>query len=91
MKECIVKRRSGVCQAYDPKKVYGSVYAACYAVHRKDTVCEKRAEKVMKKVSAFLKRKKKVTSHEVQKKLIAELRKIDKEAAFLYDTHMDIN
>jgi len=27
---CVVKHRSGICETYDERKVYGSVYAACW-------------------------------------------------------------
>ncbi len=88
---CVVKRRTGECQAYDQRKVYASVYAACYVVRRSDQDCERIAGMVARKISGFVKGKKKVASHWIKKKVEIELLKHDKDAAFMYETHKDIS
>lgn len=88
---CVVKRRTGECQPYDERKVYASIYAACYVVRRSDKDCEQIAGMVAKKISGFVKGKKKVTSQTIHRLIVKEFRKQDKDAAFMYDTHKDIS
>ena len=88
---CVIKRRTGECQPYDERKVYGSVYAACYVVRKSDKECERIAEAVAKKITGFAKGKKEITSRTIHKLVAKELHKHDKDAAFMYDTHKDIS
>ena len=86
----IVKRK-GHTELYDERKVYGSCYFACRNAH----LSEKEAEEICKKVSAgiksWVKKQKVVSSNEIFKKLIEELKKHNEDAAFLYETHRDIS
>jgi transcriptional regulator NrdR family protein len=89
---CVVKRRKrGYCQDFDEKKLYGSVYAACYIVHCTEMRCEKIAEIVTKKVSERVKKMKIITSTEILRLATRELKKHNKHAAFMYRTHRDIS
>ena len=87
---CVVKRGRKECSPFDRKKVYGSVYAACYIVHVRGRQCEKIADAVMKKVVKFVHGKKEVTSKQIANETTKELRKHSKDAAFMYETHRDI-
>ncbi len=87
---CVVKRRTGKCQKYDEKKVYGSVYAACYVVFLQPEACERTAEAVAKAVTKHIHKKKSVSSHEISKLVAKELKKRNKHAAYMYETHRDI-
>jgi transcriptional regulator NrdR family protein len=89
--KCIVKRESGECQPYDEKKIYGSVYAACFVGKMDVKGCEKTAEKVVKEVTKLVKGKKSVSSALIHKKATTALRKLHKGAALLFETHKDIN
>ena len=86
----IVKRR-GHTEIYDERKVYGSCFFACRNAH----LSEKEAEEICKKVSAaitkWIKTKKSVSSNDIFKILIQELKKHNEDAAFLYETHRDIS
>jgi len=88
---CVVKRRTGECQPYDERKVYASVYAACYVVRRDEKECERIAEAIAKKITSYVKGKKEITSHSIHILVVKEFRKHDKDAAFMYDTHKDIS
>ena len=89
---CVVKRSSsGTCAAYDERKVYGSAYAACYVVLMHEQECERIAGTVAKKVSRFVHEKKEVQSAEIAKEVVRELRKHNKHAAFMYETHRDLS
>jgi|SRR3989338_9571114 len=87
---CVVKRGRSDCRPYDERKVYGSVYAACYIVTRTHRKCERIAEAVAKKITSHVKKKKTVTSSHIFRHVIRELKKHDKNAAFMYETHRDI-
>ena len=86
----IVKRR-GHTEVYDERKVYGSCFFACRNAH----LSEKEAEEICKKVSVaitkWIKTKKSVSSNDIFKILIQELKKHNEDAAFLYGTHRDIS
>jgi len=87
---CVVKRRTGVCETYDEKKVYGSVYAACYVVEMDKKECEKIADSVVRKITSLVKKKKEVTSKIIMREVTKELKKHNKDASFMFKTHMDI-
>ena len=86
----IVKRK-GHAELYDERKVYGSCYFSCRNAH----LSEKEAEEICKKVSAaitkWVKKQKVVSSNDIFKLLIQELKKHNEDAAFLYETHRDIS
>lgn len=86
----IVKRK-GHTEIYDERKVYGSCYFACRNAH----LSEKEAEEICKNVSAsitgWIKTKKVVSSGDIFRMLIQELKKHNEDAAFLYETHRDIS
>lgn len=88
---CIVKRRDGSCHYFDIKKVYASVYAACYVVKKKERECEKIANKVASVVKRKVHALKQVSSKTISGIVVVELKKLDKNAAFMYDTHRDIS
>jgi len=88
---CVVKHRTGKCEKYDERKVYGSVYAACYVCHMKHASCAKIANEVSKHVTKFIRKHKKVHTKHITKHAIKHLKKHSKKAAFMYKTHMDIS
>jgi len=86
----IVKRK-GHTEIYDERKVYGSCYFACRNAHMHEQDAEKIANKVCAKVTKAITKKKLVTSDEIFRMLVMELKKYDEDAAFLYETHRDIS
>lgn len=89
-KYCIVKRK-GHTEEFDERKVYASCYAACLNTQLKEEVSEKISEKVCKEIKTWTKKKKTVSSDEIFKKVIVAIRKYNKDAAFMYETHRDIS
>jgi transcriptional regulator NrdR family protein len=87
---CIIKRSTNKCEGYDERKVYASIYAACYVVHMHQKTCEKIAHTVAKKITKLVHKMKEVASKHVAHTIIKELRKCNKDAAFMYETHRDI-
>ena len=85
----IVKRRKHV-HVYDERKVYGSAYAACYVVMLNHRACERIANQVAKKVTSLVHKKKSITSTQIFHHVTRELKKHNKNAAFMYETHRDV-
>jgi len=89
-KYCIVKRK-GHAEEFDDRKVYASCYAACLSSHIEHTEAEKICEKVSKEIKTWARKRKTADSSEIFKKVIAAMKKHNKDAAFMYETHRDIS
>ena len=86
----IVKRK-GHSELYDERKVYGSCYFACRNAHLGEKEAEEICNKVSSAVTKWIKKQKIVSSNDIFKTLIQELKKHNEDAAFLYETHRDIS
>lgn len=86
----IVKRK-GHTEIYDEKKVYGSCYFACRNAHLSEKESEQICNKVCAAITKWIKKHKIVSSNDIFKMLIKELKKYNEDAAFLYETHRDIS
>ena len=89
--ELQIVKRAGHTELYDERKVYGSCFFACRNAH----LSEQEAEEICKKVAAALtkwvKAKKIVSSNDIFRILIQELKKHNEDASFLYETHRDVS
>ncbi len=88
--KCVVKR-AGHMEPFDERKVYGSIYAACYTVLLNHRACEAVADKVTKKVVSQLRAKKTISSKDIMKLAAKFLREENRDMAFMYESHMDIS
>ena len=86
----IVKRK-GHTEIYDERKVYGSCYFACRNAHLSEKEAEEICRKVSEVMTKWVKKQKVVSSNDIFKTLIQELKKHNEDAAFLYETHRDIS
>jgi len=86
-----IVKRLGKLEKFDERKVYASCYAACLSSHIKHIKAEEICKKVTKQVKNWIKTKKVVTSDQVFKEITKVMRKYDKNAAFMFKTHRDIN
>ena len=86
-----IVKRLGKLEKFDERKVYASCYAACLSSHIKHMKAEEICTKVAKQVKNWIKTKKVVTSDQVFKEITKVMRKYDKNAAFMFKTHRDIN
>lgn len=85
----VVKRR-GIKQRFDERKLYASIYSAALVAGYGELKAEKFADyicNIIKKRHV----KKTITSTELKKQTIKELKKKDKDIAFLYETHLDLS
>lgn len=86
----IVKRR-GHKEKFDERKIYASCYAACMSCHIDHQEAEKLSEKVTKELKSWIRNKKAVNSHQISMEVTKRLRKYNKHAAYMYETHLDIS
>ena len=89
--ELQIVKRAGHTELYDERKVYGSCFFACRNAHLSKKESEEMSNKVCKAVTKWIKTKKIVSSNEIFRMLIKELKKHNEDAAFLYETHRDIS
>ncbi len=86
----IIKRR-GYTEQFDERKIYASCYASCLNVPIERHEAEKIAEKATSEIKKWIKNKQKITSNELFKEVVKELYKLNKEAAFMYESHRDVS
>ena len=86
----IVKRK-GHMEIYDERKIYGSCYFACRNAHLSEEEAEAISGFVTASVTKWISRKRIVTSSEIFRNMLQELRKHNEDAAFLCETHRDIS
>lgn len=90
-KSCVVKRTSGKCEKYDERKVYASIYAACYVVLLSESKCENIAGQIARKISTLAQKRKKISSQQITAEVTRHLKTRNKHAAFMYETHRDVS
>lgn len=86
----IVKRK-GHTELYDERKVYGSCFFACRNAHLSGQAAERICGKVTAAATKWARKKKVISSSNIFRFLILELKKHNDDAAFLYETHRDIS
>lgn len=82
----IVKRGQHT-EAYEPKKLYASIYASCLAVREHPGSAELIAEQVVKRVEEWLEKKHEVTSNDIRKQAHEHLQVINPDAGHIYLHH----
>ena len=90
MEKLIIKRR-GHLEKFDERKVYASAYASCLSASVNVIEAEGISEKVTFRVKKWLRTKKRISSDEIFKQIVNALKKLNNDAAFMYETHRDIN
>ena len=89
--ELKIVKRKGHAELYDERKVYGSCFYACRNAHLSEKESEEICNKVSASVTKWISKRKIVSSNEIFRLLIEELKKHNDDAAFLYETHRDIS
>lgn len=83
----IIKRHKKK-QKYDQKKVYASVYAAALNSHYSEAKAEELASRITKKLNAYIKTKKQITSGDIRDQIIKNIK--DKGVVINYKHHLDL-
>lgn len=91
MENKFVIKRKGHKEKFDEKKLFASIYSAARISGLQEQKAEKVASKVLKQVIKSFKGKTPLTSDFISKQTIKSLKKINKEIAFMYETHRDIS
>ncbi|MBI2583298.1 MAG: hypothetical protein HYW25_01400 [Candidatus Aenigmarchaeota archaeon] len=86
-----VIKRGGKKERFDQRKVYASCYAACLSTSMNKRDAEKICEKVAVEVKRWIKKKKEATSDQIFKEIVKGMKKQDRNAAFMYETHRDVS
>ena len=86
-----IVKRAGHTELYDERKVYGSCFFACRNAHLSEKEAEEICNKVCAAVTKWVKAKKIVSSNDIFRILIKELKKHNEDASFLYETHRDVS
>lgn len=86
-----VVKKAGHRERFVDKKTYDAVFFACKNAHLDHAICRNIANKVLRELKQVLKGKKEVKSDYLFRTNIRLLRKYDKDAAFLYETHRDLS
>ena len=86
----IVVKRKGHHEIYDEKKVYASVYTAALNCHYREKKSEMLAKKILAKINSWIRKRKRVASDEIREQVIYFLKHEDKDAALMYEHHLDI-
>lgn len=86
----IVKRK-GHKEAFDERKLYASVFAACMTLRMSDEEAETISHMVTDDVKKVIAKKKELTSHILQAEAEKSLKKYHPEAAYMYSTHKDLS
>ena len=89
--ELKIVKRKGHTELYDERKVYGSCFFACRNAHISEQEAEEICNKVSASVTKWASKKKILSSSEIFRFLIEELKKNNDDAAFLFETHRDIS
>ena len=90
-KKKVIVKRKGHTESYDERKVYGSCFFACRNAHLSEKEAEKICNKVRIAVTKLVNKRKIISSSDIFRLLINELKKHNEDAAFLYETHRDIS
>ena len=86
----VVKRR-GHLEKFDDRKIYASAYAAALTAHLTPKRAEEIACEVCNAIGKWVAAHTMVTAHMIYEQIVKELRKHDKNAAFMYETHTDLS
>lgn len=78
-------------ELFDERKVYASCYSACLSSHISHMKAEKVAGKVTKDINKWIKTKKNVTSDQIFKETTKAIKRYNREASFMFETHRDIS
>ena len=83
----IVKRRTGVSEPYDERKLYASIYAVCLSVRTQPADAELIAASVCRDFALWLENKQEITSADVRRRGAEYLDRYNTDAAYLYQHH----
>ncbi len=82
-----IVKRAGHNEAYDVRKLYASIYAACLSVREHPGSAELIAEEVVKEVETWLAHKHEVTSNDIRLQAAKHLLVINPDAGHIYTHH----
>lgn len=82
-----IVKRHGHTEAYDEKKLYASVYAACQSVREPAGSAELIAEKVVADIRPWIEQKTEVTSNDIRRQAAKHLEVYNPDAGYMFLHH----
>jgi transcriptional regulator NrdR family protein len=82
-----IVKRSGQSEAFDERKLYASIYAACLGVREPVGAAELVAERVCADIQGWIKPKSEVSSNDIRVQAAKHLKQLNEHAALLYAHH----
>ena len=86
----IIKRDEHL-EEFNEKKIYTTVYESCLNAHLSKEKSTKIAKKILTNVKRKIGNKREIKSDFIFKLIIELLKKEEKDAAFLFETHRDVS
>lgn len=86
-----IVKRGGHHESYDSRKIYASVYAACMTVRMSVAEAELIADKVTQSLNIWVNDKQHVNSSDICTVVTKEMKKYNRDAAYLYAHHTDVS
>jgi len=86
-----IVKRAGHKEKFDGRKIYASVYYACRTTEMGKKDSEKTASQVESEMNKWVRNKSAVTSDQIFREVAKKMKKHNKDAAFMYETHRDIS
>ncbi len=82
-----IVKRSGRTEAFDERKLYASIYAACLGVREPVGAAELIAERVCADISEWIQPKSEVSSDDIRVHATKSVKQLNEHAAILYAHH----
>lgn len=86
----LVVKRKGRKEAFDEKKLYASIFAACQECGIENEKSEHISEKIVHELLIHLKGRQEVNSTEIFGFVTERLARLNEAVAFMYETHRDL-
>jgi len=90
MTSTVVKRK-GHEEKFSEAKLRKTIFSACVAAHMEQQACMETSKKVVAEIKSWANKKKSVRSADIFRQAAISLKKRDKNAAYMYETHRDIS
>jgi len=82
-----VVKRNRTIEAFDIRKLYASMYAACLSAHESTATAELVAEEISTDITRWIANKSEVTANDIRKQAGLFLTEINPHAGYLYLHH----
>ena len=90
-KKAIIVKTNRTKEMFSNKKLYASIYSSCLGTQLPRKECQRIAKKIYSDVVKILGKQQCLLSEEISATVTKAMEKQQKELAFMYKTHKDVN